>query len=191
MPYFVFAEFGNEVVLSFLKKLRYALSGELLSASPIHVTLRGPYPSPPSIEELSELAALLPGYGVKINSHGCFSTPKGFSVFLRAECSMFRQMWDKPDYRVPLARIEPHITMFESSNRESATQVRNFLRSEDLLIHTFNLYLSVYESRSKQADMFGLPIAVPKAKPISRDLWRLPPGILDRAQALGSRLANT
>lgn len=188
MPYFVFAEFGNEEVLSFLRQLRRALSASDAS-SPIHVTLRGPYASAPSVSELDDLAAMLPGYGVKISNHGYFATSSGFAVFLRAECSVFRQMWDKPDYRVPLAQIEPHITMFESTNRAQAAEVRNFLRDENLLIHTYNLYLSVYESRTKQSDFFGLPIAAPKGKPIARDLWRIPDGIVERAQALGIKLA--
>ena len=189
MPYFVFAEFGNEEVLDFLRRLRSALAGS--STSPIHVTLRGPYSIPPSIEELNTLAALLPGYGVKIHGFGAFSTPAGFAVFLRAECSVFRQLWDKPNYKVPLARIEPHITIFESTDRVAATRVRDFLKAERLLIHTYNVYLSLYESRRRQTDMFGPPTAVPDGKVISRDLWRLPQGILDRAKALGSELGRS
>lgn len=187
MSYFVFAEFGNENVLDFLKQLRHAISGADPSL-PIHVTLRGPYAVPPPITELDELAALLPGYGVKICSHGYFAIPKGFAVFLRAECTVFRQMWDKPDYKVPLTRIEPHITLFESPDREAARQVRDFLKKENLLIHTYDLYLSVHESRTKQADMFDLPKSVPKSRAPARDLWRIPDGILERAQALGARL---
>jgi len=186
MPYFVFAEFGDELVLTFLRRLRGALSGE--TASPIHVTLRGPYAAPPTIEELEELATALPGYGVKIHGHGYFATPKGFAVFLRAECTAFRELWDKPDFKVPLARIEPHITMFEAPDREDAAKVRDFLKRENLLIHTFDLYLSVYESRTRQSDMFGLPTARPPGKKISRDTYRIPDGILDRAQSLGGAL---
>lgn len=188
MPYFVFAEFGNDEVLDFLERLRRALSQRTTSA-PIHVTLRGPYAAPPSIAELEELASRLPGYGVKISSHGYFSTAKGFAVFIRAECSVFPQLWDKPDFKVPLSRIQPHITLFESESRVAAAQVRDFLRSENLLIHTFDLYLSVYESRAQQRDFFGLPPVRPKSKPLSRDLWRIPPGLLERANELGTRLA--
>lgn len=189
MSYFVFAEFGNEEVLDFLRRMRTALAGDSIS-SPIHVTLRGPYENPPSMAELEDLAAVLPGYGVKISSHGYFSTPKGFSVFLRAECSVFRQIWDKPDYRVPLARIEPHITIYESASRARARQVLDFLKREKLLIHTYNLYLSIYESKARQIDMFGLPDAIPKSKPLSRDLWRIPNGILKRARDLGVQLSQ-
>lgn len=187
MPYFVFAEFGDEQVLAFLRKLRAALSGNAL-ASPIHVTLRGPYTAPPTIAELDELAAALPGYGVKIHNHGYFDTATGFAVFLRAECVAFREIWDKPDFKVPLARIEPHITMFESQDRNDASKVRDFLRRENLLIHTFDLYLSVYESRSRQSDLFGLPTAKPPGKKISRDLCRIPEGIIDRAHSLRQHL---
>jgi hypothetical protein len=189
MPYFVFAEFGNEEVLDFLGKLRRSFTGTSIS-SPIHVTLRGPYDTPPSIAELQEMADLLPGYGVKISSHGYFATPKGFSVFVRAECSKFRELWDKPSFKVPLATIQPHITLYESPDRSAAAQVRDFLRTENLLIHTYSLYLSVYESRAKQSDFFGFPAAVPSGRPINRDLWRVPVGLLERADELGRLLAS-
>ncbi|MFO1296934.1 MAG: hypothetical protein U1F25_10970 [Rubrivivax sp.] len=186
MPYFVFAEFGNEEVLGFLRKLRNAFASEVLS--PIHVTLRGPYTEPPSLNDLEAMAARLPGYGVKIQGAGAFSTPKGFAVFLRAECTVFPQLWDKPDYKVPLARIEPHITMFESDDRVAAIQVRDFLKKQDILIHTYSVHLSLYESRSQQLALFELPKAVPGGRAIARDLWRMPPDILDRAAELGERL---
>ena len=189
MRYFVFAELGNKEVLDFLASLRQALSGDV-NTSPIHITLRGPYAKPPSIDRLNELAAILPGYGVRIVSHGLFSTPRGFAVFLRAECSVFRQLWDKPDYKVPLGRIEPHITVFESQVREAAIEVQEFLKTEDIEIYTRSVFLSVYRSPSRQNDLFGLPVAVPDGKPLTPDSLRFRAGVLDRARVLGDRVAS-
>ena len=188
MPYFVFVEFGSELVRDFLRKLRDALNGEPRQ-SPIHVTLRGPYDEPPAIAELQGYAERLRGYGVKIHNHGYFNTPTGFAVFLRAECSVFRELWDKPDYKVPRALIQPHITVFETVDRAAAQAVRDFLRQEAIHIHTYDLFLSVYESRSPQRDMFGIPDAKLSGPRLSRDIWRIPEDVLDRAQTLGSELA--
>jgi|EndMetStandDraft_4_1072995.scaffolds.fasta_scaffold33195_2 hypothetical protein len=189
MSYFVFVEFGSAQVIDFLSRLRNALQGESVS-SPVHVTLRGPYKEAPKREQLEDYAERLRGYGVKIGDHGYFSTPNGFSVFLRAECSVFRELWDKPDYQVPLESIQPHITLFESADRQAAQSVRDFLRQERLLIHTYSIYLSVYKSKATQADFFERPTVSPSGKAINRDIWRIPEGILDRAAALGTRIAT-
>jgi hypothetical protein len=88
------------------------------------------------------------GYGVKIHDHGYFNTPKGYAVFVRAECTVFREIWDKPDFNVPKALIQPHITVFESQSREAAQAVKDFLKREPIHIHTYDIHLSVYSSKS-------------------------------------------
>lgn len=189
MRYFVFVEFGSVEVTDFLTRLRNALSVEQKN-SPVHVTLRGPYATPPEFEQLESFAERLRGYGVKIHDHGYFHTPSGFSVFLRAECSVFRELWDKPDFKVSRALIQPHITVFESPDREAAQAVRDFLKRENIYIHTYDLFLSVYQSKAMQRDMFGLPpVATPRTR-IERDIWRIQDEVLERAKALGLQLAE-
>lgn len=173
----------------FLRQLRDALSPEP-KVSPIHVTLRGPYEEPPPIEELQAYADRLRGYGVKIHDHGYFANAEGFSVFLRAECSVFRELWDKPDFKIPRALIQPHITVFESNDRASAQSVKDFLKREDIHIHTYDLSLSVYQARSPQSDMFGMPPVLSSGLRLNHDIWRIPEGVLDRAKSLGSELAS-
>lgn len=187
--YFVFAEFGSPEVQQFLSRLRAALSFTT-KTSPVHVTLRGPYSTPPPEEELQELAEKMRGYGVKIHDHGYFYTPSGFSVFLRAECTVFRELWDKPDYKVPKARIQPHVTLFESKNRDAAQAVRDFLRAERIHIHTYDVFLSVFQSKSAQKNLFDLPIARPQGGRIRRDIWRVEEDVIERAKALGAQLAE-
>lgn len=187
MPYFVFVEFGSESVRDFLSRLRAALS-QSKHASPVHVTLRGPYPEPPPLDELQDYANRMHGYGVKIHDHGYFNTSRGFAVFVRAECTVFREIWDKPDFNVSKALIQPHITVFESPSRESARAVRDFLKRERIHIHTYDIHLSVYNSRSKQPDLFGIPPIYPSRPAIHRDIWRLPEKVLERATALGKKL---
>jgi hypothetical protein len=187
VPYFVFVEFGSESVREFLARLRLALT-QSRRLSPIHVTLRGPYAEPPPLAELQEYADRMHGYGVKIHDHGYFNTPTGFAVFLRAECSVFREIWDKPDFKVPGSLIQPHITVFESRSRLAAQAVRDFLKREPINIHTYNLHLSVYNSKGRQSDLFGIPPIFPSRKTLHGDIWRLPEDILDRATTLGKEI---
>lgn len=186
--YFVFAEFGSTEVKEFLDSLRNALSAGR-KQSPIHVTLRGPYPEPPPEKNLQEFAELLHGHGVKIHDHGYFYSPAGFSVFLRAECTPFRELWDKPDFKVSKARIQPHITIYESHSRGAAQAVRDFLKQERIHIHTYDLYLSVYASKPVQRELFDLPTARPSGQRLKRDIWRVNEDVLDRAKVLGRSLA--
>jgi hypothetical protein len=131
------------------------------------------------------------GYGVRIGNYGYFSTKKGYAAFLLAECTVFRELWDKPDYKTPRELIKPHITMFESKDRAAALEVRAFLRKEDIRIHTYNISLSVYESQSVQRDMFGGPIVVPSTPPKNQDVWSVPKGIIDRARVIGAKYAES
>jgi hypothetical protein len=186
--YFVFVEFGNSEVTEFLARLREALTQNKVNA-PIHVTLRGPYSKPPPLDQVEEFAERLRGFGVKIHGNGYFNTPAGFAVFLRAECSVFRELWDKPDFKVSPALIQPHITVYESPNRLAAQRVRDFLKQEQIHIHTYDLFLSIYGSKVKQQDLFGMPAVSSPGKKISRDLWRIPEGVLERAKELGNELA--
>ncbi len=190
MAYFVFLEFANPQVRAFLTELREAL-GHASISSPVHVTLRGPYRTPPRKAQLDEFAQRLRGHGVRVANQGYFVTPKGFSVFMRAECTVFKEMWDKPDFRVPLDSIEPHITIFESQNRAAAQTVLDFLRRAQIWIHTYDVYLRVYSSRKTDAqiDFFGPELAVPPGKPILKDVWRnIPAEVLERARELGQRI---
>lgn len=195
MPYFLFLEFANPQVEAFLSGLRDAFRSEPAS-SPVHVTLRGPYKRAPRREQIDGFAERLRGYGVRIGDHGYFSTPRGFSVFLRAECVVFKEMWDKPDFPGPLESIEPHITIFETHDRHAAQEVRNFLRKTNIRIHTYNVYLRVYRSTrgADQPELFGPPEAEPSSpalRPVSRDVWwNIPAEVLDRARDLSVRLGT-
>ena len=190
MSYFVFVEFQNENVNSFLTDLRNALQQNIKS-SPIHVTIRGPYAKVPAASELSDVRELLRGNGVRINGHGQFKTQNGFAVFVRAECSAFKKVWDKPDYKSSLESIQPHITLYESADPAAAKQVLKFLKAEKLLIYTYDVVLRVYASR--QEEMFGAPLVAPQDHhpPLRSDYWSVREDVIARAGELGARLARS
>jgi hypothetical protein len=188
--YFVFVEFGSSEVTNYLMRLRNALMQSKKSA-PIHITLRGPYSKPPDLNQMEEFAERLRGHGVKIHGNGYFNTPAGFTVFLRAECSVFSELWDKPDFKISPALIQPHITVYESADRNAAQSVRDFLKREGIHIHTYDLFLSLYSSKSRQMDLFGLPSVSPLSQRIRGNIWRLPDEeVINRAQELGQMLVQ-
>lgn len=191
MRHFIFLEFLDPIVESTLRELRDALQCDLPVKSPVHVTLRGPYRSPPPSSYMRELSERLRGKGVRIIGAGMFSTPKGFAIFLRAESAAFPELWWKPDFQRPLDEIEPHLTVFETKDRASALLVLNFLRAAKISILTYAVQLSLYTSGG-QSDLFGsVPVVpVPPNASLRRDIVAIDPEVLPRARSLGKQLTQ-
>jgi hypothetical protein len=189
MVHFVFLEFLDTRVEGTLRSLRDALQPWKKSSSPVHVTVRGPYRSEPDSENLRELGRNIRGQGVRILGAGQFSNRGQYSVFLRAESAVFRTVWWKPDFPTSLDDIQPHLTMFESSDRTSALMAFNFLKASRISILTYSVQLSVYTTG--QGDLFGTrPVdPVPPNAGIRRDIVAVDPEVLPAAVDLGERLA--
>jgi hypothetical protein len=188
MAHFVFLEFLDPRVEGTLRDLRQALQPWKQSSSPIHVTVRGPYSSEPDVGYLRELAQGIRGQGVRILGAGYFSNEQQYSVFLRAESAVFRDLWWKPDFPSRQVEIQPHLTMFESNDRSSALMAFNFLKASRISILTYSVQLSIYSSGQK--DLFGTrPIdAIPPNVSIRRDIVAIDPEVLPAARELGQRL---
>jgi hypothetical protein len=141
------------------------------------------------METLKELGQSIRGHGVRVIGAGKFSNNGKYSVFLRAESAVFRSIWWKPDFPTPLDEIQPHVTMFESTDRASALAAFNFLKASRISILTYSVQLSVYTAG--QGDLFGTrPVdQVPPNSGIRRDIVAIDPEILPAAADLGKRLA--
>jgi hypothetical protein len=189
MAHFVFLEFLDPRVEGTLRALREALQPWKISSTPIHVTVRGPYRSKPDIDTLKVLSRNIQGQGVRINGAGLFSNSERFFVFLRAESEVFRPIWWKPDFRTSLDDIQPHVTMFETSDRESALTVFNFLKASRISILAHSIQLSIYTTG--QGDLFGTrPLnSPPSTYKNKQDIVAIDPEILPAARDLGERLA--
>lgn len=188
MPYFIFLEFTDPKVRDFLNTLRKSLTGDVTS-KPVHITVRGPYETPPERETLEQLGETLQGYGVVIGGAGTFKTNTGFAVYLRVQSPLFSEIWWKPDFDIQEFGINPHITMLETSSQHVATKVENFLRSERIEIFTPNFTLTVYTS--KQLNLFETSIdSVLGKKRAHLGRWGVKPGIMQRAVLLHEQLVN-
>lgn len=185
MRYFIFLEFSDPRVRDFLISLRNSLTGTACT-KPVHVTVRGPYVAPPDIAILEQLGENLQGYGVVIGGAGTFKTKKGFAVYLRVQSPVFSEIWWKPDFKE--MEIQPHITIYETSNASAAKTVETFLRSEKIEIFTISLSLTVYTS--KQLELFETSISPELQRNPYIGRWKVKPGIQQRASSLSISLAN-
>ena len=190
MRHFIFLEFLDPRVESTLRELRDALNPTGKDSNPVHITLRGPYRTQPDPDYMRELSNRLRGRSVRIIGAGIFSTAIGYSVFLRAESSAFRELWWKPDFHTPLDEIQPHLTIYESRDRASALLALNFLKASRISISTYSVQLSVYSSG--QRDLFGTRLIdeSPPNRSIRRDIVAIDSEVLPAARELGARLAE-
>ena len=148
MSYFVFLEFLDPIVELTLRQLRDALQPWKLSKSPVHVSVTGPYKHEPDLKTLQALGTHLQYQGVRIFGHGVYANKERFSVFLRAESAVFKEIWWKPDFDTSLERSKPHLTMFESDDESSARTALIFLRLAKVSILTHAVQLGVYSRGS-------------------------------------------
>lgn len=189
MPYFIFLEFIDKEVSSFLNELRLAFHPKG-KKSQIHVTLRGPYDIQPDPENVREMSNKLRGHGVHIYGAGKFATPNGFAVFIRAESAPFKRIWWKPDYPSHGKQIEPHITVYETSSRKKADTVLRFLRDAQISIKTYDVDLSIYTSG--QGELFGPAIIAHEKvrnKPRASSI-KMTKEVLIKARTLGAKITN-
>ena len=151
------------------------------------MTVRGPYKHEPDLKTLQELGTHLQGQGVRIIGAGVFAYRNAFSVFLRAESAVFKEIWWKPDFKTPLESIQPHLTMFESADRFSAMLALNFLRASKLSILTHAVQLSVYSP--DQPDLFETQRSDGRDQGhSSSDIVAIDPEIIPAAYEVGEQL---
>lgn len=186
MQYFVYIEFTNPRLRQFFTELRRSLQGRD-SSSPIHITVRGPYSTPPELELLSRLEESMAGYGIVLGGAGTFKVPNGYCVYIKAQSPVFAEVWWKRDFPTETHGINPHISVYETTSSKDAKRVETFLRSERLEISTFALRLSV--PTSKQMTLFDVdlsPERMDKLAPFEN--WKVRAGFLQRAATLGTLL---
>lgn len=186
MPYFVFLEFTDPKVRGFLNSLQESLSRDATQKA-VHITVRGPYETPPELALLEQLSEALRGYGVVIGGVGTFKTKKGYAVYLRVQSKVFSDtdIWWKPDFKED--GINPHVTIFETTDQLAAMKVENFLRSERIEIFTLNFTLTVYTS--KQLNLFETNVEPELGRRRSYlERWKVKSGIFQRAALLRDQL---
>ena len=168
MSYFVFVEPTNKRANDLLSDLRRAFVNQD-KEKPNHITIRGPYKDPPKAKELETWKGILKGHGISINGHGYFANKGFYSVFIRAECSAFNDVWDKPDFQSKTKPIQPHITLYETTDLDAARKVDDFLKKQNIKIYTHDFDLRVYAAKQEEMFIDALPkLSTTSDRPIRR-----------------------
>jgi hypothetical protein len=106
---------GDLEIAACLDAIRLLAEGSLKHSA--HITLMGPYATPRS--DFSKMSERLRGETVRIYSNGTFFYDAQNTVFLKAECTAFRTLWDKPD----ISDFVPHLTVYDGGSRRYATEI--------------------------------------------------------------------
>lgn len=157
--YFVFLEICDADICELLNGLRSAFNQKAFKTG-IHITMRGPYSSPITQENLDEWFRKIKASSILIANAGMFENGTDNFVYLGVSTtnnsknlSTITRKFDYPKNRFD---FNPHITLYVGKDKELAIRIFQFLRREriELVCHSFEL--SVYKS-TPQTDLFPEP----------------------------------
>jgi hypothetical protein len=126
---FVFVELLDPEVIAVLTALRTILSDKIQKTS-IHITLRGPYRTDAIwsfLEKMNEESFLDP---IFFNGFDKFSNADQNIVYVKAQSELFDRFLYKPDFPKKIFGSNPHVTIYEGSNKIKADAIYQFLKKE-------------------------------------------------------------
>ena len=110
---------SEPVIAGCLNAIRLLAEGRVKHAA--HITLMGPYDK--QRDDAAELSRRIKGQPVRIYSNGTFFFEAQNTVFLKATCPAFPEVWDKPT----IAEFIPHLTVYDGGERWYATEIARIL----------------------------------------------------------------
>lgn len=120
MARWFYVVYVNEpVIAGCLNAIRLLAEGRVKHSA--HITLMGPYDKPR--DDVSSLSQRIKGQLVRIYSNGTFFFEAQNTVFLKATCPAFPEIWDKPT----VAEFTPHLTVYDGGERWYAAEIARIL----------------------------------------------------------------
>ncbi|WP_152670038.1 hypothetical protein [Lysobacter capsici] len=150
---FVFVVFNDPDVVGVIDFLCCVLNEKRSHASP-HLTIQGPFNEKVSIDSISAIKRRLKSDVFFIGNPGVFETEQGIVLFLRVNSDNLIKVWDKPDFPLSTYGFNPHITLYEGSDKARAKRALDCLKKNrvELLCREFDVVQYV----PKQYDMFPI-----------------------------------
>ena len=192
MSTFLFLEIQDPPVVELLSELRDIFS-EKKKASPLHVTVRGPYKNIPDEKFLEQLWSTIEGEGILLSGIRSFEFNDKKYVYIQSLSKVIRKIWKKMDYPIYKYGFNPHITLYEGPIQK-ANKIESFLKEERLEFYCHDLSLRLYVIG--QPDLFGSSHREVHIEHKSQytfntltQPYRWKPGIIERAKELAAGLS--
>jgi hypothetical protein len=184
---FVLIELADPSVVHVLTCLRDLL-GKKTKSTAVHITIRGPYGRDPRKPSLEKIEKRVRGEPLLISGAGRFRNGSTHVIYLKVGARFLREMWWKPDYPAEKYGFNPHITIYEGEDEETADLVFWFLKKEKLELLCFEYKIRVHDRR--------LPVLIradrTDPKPQGSVRWgRVAPGLLERAARIAKSVNLT
>jgi 2'-5' RNA ligase len=151
---FVFLEITDPEIAALVHGIRTAADGTSPSSAP-HVTIRGPYSRSVTASELRRYERILSTTPVVLQGFGVFEMSDKVVVYIKIQHEKLRQIWWKPDFPIAKYGFNPHVTLYEGSDRERAERLLAFLQREGIKLLTWNFAVTPHVSDHK--DLFKKP----------------------------------
>jgi 2'-5' RNA ligase len=158
--YFVLARFHDPAIEELLTRL-YRLFNNREPASGIHVTLRGPYKSRPTVQQLEKIEREVNLEPLRLNGIEVFQG-KHPTVVLLVINDRLKRVWWKPDFPIEKFGFYPHVTMAERSPVAFARRVESALKAARIDQSTSLAGISLHQSGSPQL----FTDRIPRERPI-------------------------
>jgi hypothetical protein len=94
---------------------------------------------------------------VVIEGIGIFELPDRVVVYVKVQHEKLRQIWWKPDFPIEKYGFNPHITLYEGTDRERARRLCEFLHGERVSLLSWDYSVTSHVADHK--DMFRNPAA--------------------------------
>jgi hypothetical protein len=149
MGWLLLLEIYDPPVVEIVTQLRRALSKKSFKPN-VHVTVRGPVEEAPDTVDMKDVVV---GESIFLAGVGVFHNVDASYVYLTANGRVIDQLWSKRDYPKSEFGVNAHVTLFETSSKESADKVCRFLKFERLEFHCRDLKLRWH--KLGQQDLFS------------------------------------
>ena len=151
---FVFIVFKDSFVLGIIDFLRTALGGKI-SDQP-HITIQGPLPERVTAEKIDGVKRALGKDEILLANPKCFEFGSNIVLYMSATSAHMASVWNKPDYPIDKFGFNPHVTIYEGTNKEKVHAAIRFLKREpiELICRDFDVMPYV----SKQIEMFATKV---------------------------------
>lgn len=142
---FLFLEFRDRDICTLLHELRKLFNGKP-SKSNIHITVRGPYVEPLKEKDVKPFQDIVNNDLITISGVSMFNNNGCYVVYLGVNSENLHEIWWKRDYPKGVYGFNPHISLYQGTNKQLAYRIKDFLTAENLVLETKRFELTPYVS---------------------------------------------
>jgi hypothetical protein len=179
---FLFIVLKDPFVLGIIDFLQTTI-GNASKVQP-HITIQGPLSDTVTADRINSVRRVLREDEILLANPSCFEGDHGVVLYMSATSKHMESVWNKPDYPISEFGFNPHITIYEGTDKIRVRSAIKFLKREpiELICRDFDVIPYV----SKQVEMFPSDLTHPDNCAFEKLLARGKVGSTFRARFLAA-----